>query len=107
MGTGLSVILHRETGEGDRRRRQRGRREAPLCVAAPSTMLRMVPLPRCAVEDPRTAGTWSYVSFTLYCATGRRARSWIRRPGLALETTGEVIWLSALAQPVKRLVLYW
>ncbi len=53
------LILPRSTGEGDRRRRWRGRlwsRPLEACsagmpVSAPSTMLRMVPLPRCAGED--------------------------------------------------------
>jgi hypothetical protein len=43
----------------------------------------------------------------VYWATGRRANNWIKRPGLALLTTGEAIGLSALAHPVKRFVLYW
>jgi len=53
------LILPRSTGEGDRRRRWRGRlwprpleaRFAVMPVSAPSTMLRMVPLPRFAGED--------------------------------------------------------
>src|SRR5829696_3983780 len=45
------AILPRETGEGDRRRRWRGQARAPARGIAPSTMLRMVPLPRCAGED--------------------------------------------------------
>ena len=54
-----AMILPRSTGEGDRRRRWRGRlwpRSLEVCPAvmpvfAPSTMLRMVPLPRYAGED--------------------------------------------------------
>jgi len=53
-----SLILPRPTGEGDRRRRWRGRlwSHTSACFnampdLAPSTMLRMVPLPRCAGED--------------------------------------------------------
>ncbi len=53
------LILPRPTGEGDRRRRWRGRlwsrpleaRPAVMSVSAPSTMLRMAPLPRFAGED--------------------------------------------------------
>ena len=39
-------FLPREAGEGDRRRRWRGRPHCTAPVSAPSTMLRMVPLPR-------------------------------------------------------------
>jgi hypothetical protein len=39
-------FLTRVAGEGDRRRRWRGRMADAALVAAPSTMLRMVPLPR-------------------------------------------------------------
>jgi hypothetical protein len=45
LRTALSVILHRETGEGDRRRRWRGRRKAPVFVVAPSTSFAGPPPP--------------------------------------------------------------
>jgi hypothetical protein len=52
-----AMILHREAGEGDRRRRWRGRMTSAALVAAPSTMLRMVPLARrfATEEEPEGA----------------------------------------------------
>src|SRR5215204_3926183 len=53
-GRARLVLLRREaTGEGDRRRRWRGRGQRAAPGIAPSTMLRMVPLPRFAGEEPR------------------------------------------------------
>jgi hypothetical protein len=42
----------RSTGEGDRRKAVEGAGLDSVPVAAPSTMLRMVPLPGFAREDP-------------------------------------------------------
>src|SRR5687768_15275604 len=52
----LPRFLTREAGERDRRRRWRGRMPASGALrAAPSTMLRMVPLPVLTGEDPSDA----------------------------------------------------
>jgi hypothetical protein len=49
------LLLTREAGEGDRRRRWRGRVTYAVLRFAPSTMLSMVPLPRrfATEEEPR------------------------------------------------------
>jgi len=68
--TGLSVILPRGTGEGDRRRRWRGRQEAPVFGVAPSTSFAGPPPPLRGGGSPRgqwDAGPANYLVLHIPC----------------------------------------